>query len=165
MKCTLRPFGADDAGALYALTREASVRRRLPQMVMENEAHAHFFIEQCAYAIENLPPHEGAHVFAAASAEGALIGLAGLMPGEDGGAELGYLISEKYRRQGFGQQAMAQWEARMKGQGCAQVLISTQVDEDAQHFYRKIGYKDIGGIILDFPGYEQPMEMFMAKLL
>ena len=39
------------------------------------------------------------------------------------------------------------------------VLTSTQVDEDAQHFYRKLGYKDCGRLTVDVPGYEQPMEI------
>ena len=43
------------------------------------------------------------------------------------------------------------------------VMTSTQVDEDAQHFYRKLGYKDAGGFVVDVPGYEQPMEMIMIK--
>ena len=43
------------------------------------------------------------------------------------------------------------------------LLTSTQTDETAQHFYRKIGYKDCGALIMTIPGYEQPMEMFLAK--
>lgn len=43
------------------------------------------------------------------------------------------------------------------------LLTSTQVDEQAQHFYRKIGYKECGGFIVNIPGYEQPMEIFMSK--
>lgn len=43
------------------------------------------------------------------------------------------------------------------------VLTSTQVDEDARQFYRKLGYKDCGGFTIDVPGYEQPMELFMVK--
>ena len=30
-------------------------------------------------------------------------------------------------------------------------------------FYRKMGYKDCGGFIIDVPGYEQPMELFLIK--
>lgn len=45
------------------------------------------------------------------------------------------------------------------------VMISTQVYEEAQHFYRKLRYKDCGGFTVDIPGYEQPMEMFMIKSL
>ncbi len=43
------------------------------------------------------------------------------------------------------------------------LMTSTQVDEDAQHFYRKLGYQDSGGLIINIPGYEQPMEMFLIK--
>ena len=71
-------------------------------------------------------------------------------------------IRKEYRGQGFGTQAMEQWESGMKGQGCSQVLISTQVNEDAQHFYRKIGYIDCGGFLM---GEYEPMEMMMRKAL
>ena len=51
----------------------------------------------------------------------------------------------------------------MAESGYGMILLSTQVDEDAQHFYRKLGYKECGSLILDLPGYAQPMEMFMSK--
>lgn len=60
---------------------------------------------------------------------------------------------------------MEYWENDMKEQGYGMVLVSTQVDEEAQHFYRKLGYKDCGGFTIGIPGYEQPMEMFMSKEL
>ena len=53
----------------------------------------------------------------------------------------------------------------MKSQGYCMVLTSTQVDEEAQHFYRKLGYKDCGGLVVDIQGYEQPMELFLIKAL
>ena len=55
------------------------------------------------------------------------------------------------------------WENDMKSQGFRMLLTSTQVDENAQHFYRKLGYKDCGGLVIDIPGYEQPMELFLIK--
>jgi len=45
------------------------------------------------------------------------------------------------------------------------VMTSTQSDEEAQHFYRAMGYKEAGCLLLDCPGYEQPMEMFFTKAL
>lgn len=42
-------------------------------------------------------------------------------------------------------------------------MTSTQVDETAQHFYRQIGYKDCGCLVLDIPELEQPMEKFLIK--
>ena len=72
-------------------------------------------------------------------------------------------IDSRHRRKGYGKKLMEHWETDMRTQGYGMVLISTQVDEDAQHFYRKLGYKDCGSLIVDVPGYEQPMEMFMIK--
>ena len=69
------------------------------------------------------------------------------------------------QKHGYGRKLMECWENDMKEQGYGMVLVSTQVDEDAQHFYRKLGYKDCGGFTIDIPGYEQPMEMFMSKEL
>lgn len=74
-------------------------------------------------------------------------------------------IEEQYQRQGFGRSLMQYWEQDMMTRGYGMVLTSTQVDEEAQHFYRKLGYKDCGGFTVDVPGYEQPMELFMIKKL
>ena len=72
-------------------------------------------------------------------------------------------VDSDYRRKGYGIQLMQHWEQDMKSQGYGMLMTSTQVDEDAQHFYRKLGYKDCGGFVVDVPGYEQPMEMIMIK--
>lgn len=67
------------------------------------------------------------------------------------------------QKNGYGRALMQFWEEDMKKQGYGMIMTSTQVDENAQHFYRKLGYKDCGGFTIDIPGYEQPMEMFMSK--
>ena len=72
-------------------------------------------------------------------------------------------IDDGYRGKGYGKQMMEDWEQDMKTKGYGMLMTSTQVDEDAQHFYRKLGYKDAGGFIVDVPGFEQPMEMIMIK--
>ena len=74
-------------------------------------------------------------------------------------------IAPAYQRKGFGRKLMEHWEADMKAQGYGMLLTSTQVDEEAQHFYRKLGYKDCGGFVIDIPGYEQPMELFLIKAI
>ena len=74
-------------------------------------------------------------------------------------------IEDSYRSNGYGRQMMEHWEQDMKAQGYGMLMTSTQVDEDAQHFYRKLGYKDAGGFIVDVPGFEQPMEMIMIKVV
>lgn len=72
-------------------------------------------------------------------------------------------ISPDYHKRGYGRKLMEYWEFDMKSKGYGMVLTSTQVDEEAQHFYRKLGYKDCGGLIIDIPEYEQPMELFLSK--
>ncbi|MBS5117925.1 MAG: GNAT family N-acetyltransferase [Clostridium sp.] len=72
-------------------------------------------------------------------------------------------IDPRFQRKGFGWRLMEHWENDMRARGFGMLLTSTQVDEEAQHFYRKLGYKDCGGLVVDIPGYEQPMELFLAK--
>ena len=74
-------------------------------------------------------------------------------------------IDWEYQHQGFGRKLVEYWEKDMKSSGYGMIMTSTQVDEEAQHFYRKMGYKDAGGLLIDLPGYEQPMEMFMIKAI
>lgn len=72
-------------------------------------------------------------------------------------------VDQQYQHRGYGKQIMEFWEKDMKAQGYGMVMTSTQVDEDAQHFYRKLGYQDAGGLVVNVPHYEQPMEMFFLK--
>lgn len=74
-------------------------------------------------------------------------------------------IHQEYRKCGFGKNTMEFWEKDMKGKGFKMVLISTQVDEKAQFFYRKLGYRECGSLVLNDCPLEQPMEMFMGKVL
>jgi ribosomal protein S18 acetylase RimI-like enzyme len=53
---------------------------------------------------------------------------------------------EKYRRNGMGKKLVNYWENEMKKKGYTNVLTSTLSNEEAQHFYRKIGYTEIGGL-------------------
>lgn len=64
---------------------------------------------------------------------------------------------------GYGRMLMNHWEAEMKSMGYGMVMTSTQADESAQHFYRKLGYQDAGGFVMNIPGYEQPLELIMVK--
>jgi len=74
-------------------------------------------------------------------------------------------LGEAYRRNGFGKQALLHWENEMRELGYKMVMTSTQVNEQAQHFYRKLGYIDKGGMLFDHTPFEQPQEMFMVKVL
>lgn len=72
-------------------------------------------------------------------------------------------IDWQHQGNGYGKKLMTYWEHDMKSQGYGMLLTSTQVDEQAQHFYRKLGYKDCGGFVIDIPQYAQPMELFFIK--
>ena len=69
------------------------------------------------------------------------------------------------QKKGYEKELLEYWKTDMKSQGYDFVFTSTQVDETAQHFYRKLRYKDCGGLIIDIPNYEQPMEMFLIKAI
>ena len=72
-------------------------------------------------------------------------------------------VDPKCQKKGYGTKLMKHWEEDMKSQRYGMLLTSTQVDETAQHFYRKLGYKDCGGFVIDIPRYVQPMELFLIK--
>ena len=76
-----------------------------------------------------------------------------------------FYINDAHQGKGFGKKAMEHWENEMRSFGYKMIMVSTQVNEEGQHFYRKLGYKDMGSIVMDFPPYEQPLEMFLGKAL
>ena len=74
-------------------------------------------------------------------------------------------LAEAVRGKGYGTIAMAQWEGEMRALGYACVITSTQADENAQHFYRRRGYRDAGCLLLDVEPLRQPAELFFVKAL
>jgi ribosomal protein S18 acetylase RimI-like enzyme len=68
-------------------------------------------------------------------------------------------FNEEYRRKGAGKKLVQHWETKMKKQGYKRVMTSTQSNEETQHFYRKLGYSDIGSFILP----EEPSEIVFIK--
>jgi len=72
-------------------------------------------------------------------------------------------VDWKYQKRGYGKALMSFWEKDMKRAGYGMLMTSTQADETAQHFYRKLGYEDAGGFIINIPKYKQPMEIIMVK--
>ena len=72
-------------------------------------------------------------------------------------------IKEGEQRKGYGTALMNYWEKDMKARGYDLVLTSTQSNEEAQYFYRTLGYQDCGELTLPFRGYDQPKELILAK--
>lgn len=73
------------------------------------------------------------------------------------------LCKKRKQRAGYGKAMMRFWEQEMQQRGYKMLLTSTQVDEEAQHFYRKLGYQDAGSLLINVPEYQQPMELFLLK--
>ena len=71
-----------------------------------------------------------------------------------------YFLDE-YRNMGIGKRLAIYWENEMKQKSYDNVLTSTQSNEEAQHFYRKLGYKEIGG----FKYFNDPYEIIFQKII
>ena len=72
-----------------------------------------------------------------------------------------FIISEDQRGKGYGRKLVAFWEHEMAEQDYEFVMTSTQSDEEAQFFYRKLGYTDRGSLILP----DEPLEIIFYKNL
>ncbi len=70
-------------------------------------------------------------------------------------------VIEENRGKGCGTALCVFWENEMRSQNYKYLLTSTLSNENAQHFYRKRGYKDCGSLIL--PG--EPLEIILLKEL
>lgn len=70
-------------------------------------------------------------------------------------------VIEKFRGTGIGRELVRSWEKIMSEQGYKFLLTSTQADEYAQHFYRKLGYSDLGG----FLPFGEEYEIILGKRL
>ncbi len=70
-------------------------------------------------------------------------------------------ILDGYRGVGDGSALVSFWESEMAGAGYDRVLTSTQSNESAQFFYRKIGYTECGVLLLP----NEPAEIIFKKEL
>ena len=68
-------------------------------------------------------------------------------------------VDEDHRGKGTGKELVLFFESEMKKKGYKSVMTSSQSDEQAQHLYRKAGYKDTGSLLLD----NQPLEIIFIK--
>ncbi|MEM9986643.1 MAG: GNAT family N-acetyltransferase [Bacteroidota bacterium] len=69
------------------------------------------------------------------------------------------IIEEHMRGKGTGTKLVWYWEEEMARRGYEMVMTSTLANENAQHFYRKLGYRDSGALLL--PG--EPLEILFVK--
>lgn len=96
---------------------------------------------------------------------------------ETGGAPVGWLrwnlfwdntpfmnmlyLLDGHRMQGHGRALVCHWEQLLRESGYSTAMTSTQANEAAQHFYRHLGYRDVGGFLQD----DEPYELILTKKL
>ena len=71
------------------------------------------------------------------------------------------VINQEYRSKGVGKKLVQYWENEMKNKKNKLVMTSTLSNEEAQHFYRKLGYVDAGSLLLP----KEAAEIFFIKEL
>ena len=74
-------------------------------------------------------------------------------------------VDALWQRNGYGTRLLEHWARDMRAQGFRLLLTSTRSDETAQHFYRRLGWRDCGGLLLDLPVLAQPTELFLYRTL
>ncbi|KIL41889.1 GNAT family acetyltransferase [Gordoniibacillus kamchatkensis] len=70
-------------------------------------------------------------------------------------------IDQQYRGKGAGKQVVLFWENEMRKNGYNSIMTSTLANEEAQHFYRKLGYRDAGCVILE----NESLEIILTKTI
>ena len=70
-------------------------------------------------------------------------------------------VLEGMRGKGYGKEFVTFWENEMRQKGYDRVLTSTLSNEQAQFFYRKLGYTDTGSLLLP----NEPLEIIFLKNL
>ncbi|MBN1342589.1 MAG: GNAT family N-acetyltransferase [Phycisphaerae bacterium] len=74
--------------------------------------------------------------------------------------ELGVIAA--HRRKGVGTQLVGFLESKAVEAGMLRIMTSSLADEEGQHFWRKLGFMDVGGVLLGNMG-DEALEIFFRK--
>jgi ribosomal protein S18 acetylase RimI-like enzyme len=70
-------------------------------------------------------------------------------------------VEEESRGKGYGTQLVSFWEREMRKLGHDSVMTSSLSNEHAQHLYRRLGYVDVGSLLMP----DEPLEIVFLKEL
>lgn len=70
-------------------------------------------------------------------------------------------IKGESRSKGYGTQRISFWENEMRKLGHDSVMTSSLSNERAQHLYRRLGYMDVGSLLMP----DEPLEIVFLKRL
>ena len=68
-------------------------------------------------------------------------------------------VEEQSRGKGYGTQLVSFWESEMRKLGHDSVMTSSSSSERAQHLYRRLGYVDVGSLLMP----DEPLEIVFLK--
>jgi ribosomal protein S18 acetylase RimI-like enzyme len=68
-------------------------------------------------------------------------------------------VEEESRGKGYGTQLVSFWESEMRKLGHDSVMTSSSSNERAQHLYRRLGYVDVGSLLMP----DEPLEIVFLK--
>lgn len=68
-------------------------------------------------------------------------------------------VEEESRGKGYGTQLVSFWEEEMRKLGHDSVMTSSLSHERAQHLYRRLGYADVGSLLMP----DEPLEIVFLK--
>lgn len=72
-------------------------------------------------------------------------------------------IDESKQSKGYGKLLVDTWEMKMKQLGYDFVMTSTQENESAKDFYKRLGYKVTGDFTLNLTTFKEPKELLFVK--
>ncbi len=70
-------------------------------------------------------------------------------------------VEGESRGKGYGTQLVSFWEREMRRLGHDSVMTSSLANERAQHLYRRLGYADVGSLLMP----DEPLEIVFLKEL
>ena len=68
-------------------------------------------------------------------------------------------VEEGSRGKGYGTRLVSFWEKEMRKLGHGSVMTSSLSNERAQHLYRRLGYVDVGSLLMP----DEPLEIVFLK--
>ena len=68
-------------------------------------------------------------------------------------------VEEVSRGKGYGTQLLSSWEREMRKLGYDSAMTSSSSHERAQHLYRRLGYVDVGSLLMP----DEPLEIVFLK--
>jgi GNAT superfamily N-acetyltransferase len=75
------------------------------------------------------------------------------------------VVAEGHRRQGIGRQMVEFLEGQVKATGADTMMTSSTANEEGQFFWREMGFRDIGGVLLAYFAMDVTQDPFQLVFI